>query len=342
MSLIAVVPMIMWSVSGMIHQAGSWVKPKLEKDSVLAAKVDSSAIKIPLEKALFLNCIDTVSASKIIQFSDKFYYQVRTIKDSPSIYLNVADGSELVNGEEKYAISLAFQMLGNDNAHLTHREFINKFSEKYRTSAKVLPVYCVMIKDENHTNLYIDTWNRKVTFADNMQRHAFHKWFGYLHSWKFLDRWKYAKAIALVIYSLIAFFAAVAGIYLYLILPAISKEKREKNVIHRRRNYHRWVGIIASFSMLLFSFSGALHALIDILPVDHTGEPWHKQIFNHLHMFRFTNAIGKDFRFWLLMVFAFINLLTVVTGLILVTRFLAKRSKEKKEVKRILQPAIAV
>jgi hypothetical protein len=342
LSLIAAVPMIMWSVSGMLHQAGAWAKPKLVKDSVLAAKVDPSAIKISLEKALFLNCIGKISGSKIIQYNKKFYYQVRTSKDSPAAYLSTTDGSELDRGEERYAAALAFEMLGNENAHLAHREFITKFSEKYRASAKVLPVYCIMIKDEDHTNLYIDTWNRKVTFADNMQRHAFHKWFGYLHSWKFLDRWKYAKAIALVVYSLIAFFAAVAGIYLYLILPVISKEKRQKNVLHRRRNYHRWVGIVASFSMLLFSFSGALHALIDILPVDNTGEPWHKVIFNQLHMFRFTNAVGKDFRFWLLMIFAFINLLTVVTGLILVTRFVAKRKKEKKEIKRVLAlPALS-
>jgi uncharacterized iron-regulated membrane protein len=334
LSLIAAVPMIMWSASGMLHQAGSWVKPKMKKDSVAAAQIDRSVIKMPLPEVLKRNCIDNMLEMHIVEYNKKFYYQVRIKKDAPGVYLSVADGHELVNGEERYAVSLAFEMLGNENAQITHREFINKFSEKYRASAKVLPVYCLMVKDENHTNLYIDTWNRKLAFADNMQRHAFHKWFGYLHSWKFLDPWKYAKSIALTLYSLIAFAAAVIGIYLYMILPAISKEKREKHVINRSRNYHRWVGIVASFSMLLFAFSGALHALIDILPVDKTGEPWHKQVFNQLHMFRFTDAIGKDFRFWLLMVFAFVNLLTVVTGLILVTRFVARRSKAKKEGKR--------
>jgi hypothetical protein len=44
--------------------------------------------------------------------------------------------------------------------------------------------------------------------------------------------------------------------------------------------------------------------------------------------------VGKDFRFWLLMGFAFINLMTVVTGLILVGRVVAKRGKKKKEGKR--------
>jgi uncharacterized iron-regulated membrane protein len=341
LSLIAAVPMIMWSASGMLHQAGAWAKPKLEKDSVGAAKVNQSALTMPLPDVLKRNCIDNMIGLHIVEYNKKFYYQVRIKKDTPCVYLSVTDGHELEKGEERYAVKLAFEMLGNDNAHITHREFITKFSEKYRSSAKVLPVYCLMIKDGDHTNLYIDTWNRKVTLADNMQRHAFHTWFGYLHSWKFLDRWKYAKSIALVLYSLIAFAAAVIGIYLYMILPAIGKQKREKHLLQRRRNYHRWVGIFASFSMLLFSFSGALHALIDILPVDKTGEAWHKQIFNQLHMFRFTDIIGKDFRFWLLMVFAFVNLLTVVTGLILVTRFVAKRSKEKKEVNRVLQPVFS-
>jgi hypothetical protein len=328
LSLLAAVPMIMWSASGMLHQAGSWAKPKLVKDSIAPAKPDQSVIKMPLPDVLKRHCIDKMIGLHIVEYNKKFYYQVRINKDSPSVYLSVTDGHELDRGEERYAVALAFQMLGNDNAHIAHREFIKEFSDKYRKSAKVLPVYCVMIQDGNHTNLYIDTWNRKVTFADNKQRHAFHEWFGYLHSWKFLDRWKYAKGIALVTYSLIALIAAILGVYLYLILPAISKEKHEKNVMNRRRNYHRWIGIVASFSMILFAFSGALHALVDFFPADKTNaEPWHKTLFNHLHMFRFTNAIGKDFRFWLLMIFAFINLLTVVTGLVLVTRFIAKRSK---------------
>lgn len=344
LSIIAAIPMIAWSVSGILHQAGSWAKPKLVKDSVAPARFNRSDIKVSLPVALKWNCIDKMQALQIVEYNSKLYYQVRVKKDMPCVYIDVTDGNELDRGEERYAIALAFQMLGNENAHLAHREFVNKFSEKYRKSAKVLPVYCVMIKDENHTSLFIDTWNRKVAFADNMKRHAFHKWFGYLHSWKFLEPWQYAKAIALAVYSLIAFLAAAAGIYLYLLLPAISKEKRDKNASLRRKNNHRWVGIAASFSMLLFSFSGALHAFGDIWTVGaETG--WRKFVFDNLHMFRFTNAVGKDFRFWLLMILAFVNLLTVITGLVLLTRFVAKkrvkRLNEKKEVKRVLEPALA-
>jgi uncharacterized iron-regulated membrane protein len=231
-------------------------------------------------------------------------------------------------------------MLDNPNAHITHRQFITEFDEHYRSSAKVLPVFGLGVKDGDSTHLYIDTYAGKLTAADNKQRHAFHTWFGYLHSWKFLDRWKYAKGIALISYSLIALLAAILGIYLYMILPAISKEKREKNLVNRRKNYHRWIGIIASFSMILFSFSGALHALVDFFPADKTSaEPWHKTLFNHLHMFRFTQEIGKDFRFWLLMIFAFINFSSVATGLILATRFLVKRRKKTVPVFQQTFPA---
>jgi hypothetical protein len=341
LSLLAAVPMIMWSVSGMLHQAGAWAKPKLAKESVAPAKFSESDLAISLSEALERNRIEKMEDFQVVAYAGELYYQVRVKKDAPHIYLSATDGRELEKGEERYAVKLAFEMLGDANAQITHREFITQFSEKYRVSAKVLPVYCIMLKDENHTSIFIDTWNRKVTFADNKQRHAFHKWFGYLHSWKFLNGYPYTKAIALTAYSLIAFIAAVAGIYLYLLLPAISKEKLAKNSLQRRRNYHRWIGIIASLSMLLFSFSGALHALVDILPVDKTGEPWHKQIFNHLHMFRFTNAVSKDFRFWLLMLLAFINFLTVATGLAMMTRFLTRRAREKKVVKRVMQPAFS-
>ncbi len=343
LSLIAAVPMILWSGSGMLHQAGQWVKPKLKKEVVALAPVDSSAIKISLQYALQENRIEKITASQIVKYRGEYFYQVRVKKNNPCVYLGVKDGQQLDKGDERFAVALAFEMMGNENAHIAGREFIKKFTEHYRSSAKVLPVYELMINDADHTMLYIDTWDRKLTFSSNKQKHAFHTWFGYLHSWKFLDPWKNIKIAALVLFSLIAFTAAVAGIYLYLLLPAIGREKRAKNVINRRRNYHRWVGIIASFSMLLFAFSGALHAFIDFLPAGNTqGDSWHKTVFNQLHLFRFTNAVSKDFRFWLLMLFAFINLLTVVTGLVLVTRLVAKRSKEKKEVKRVLQPAFII
>jgi uncharacterized iron-regulated membrane protein len=342
LSLMAAVPMIMWSVSGMLHQAGQWVKPKLQKEFI-AVKVDSSMLAISLDSALRQNCFGKILTSRVVQYRNEFFYQVRVKKNEPNVYISAANGEILINGDERYAVALTFKMLGNENAHIGHREFITAFNEHYRSPAKVLPVYGLDIHDDNGTHLYIDTYAGRLTFASNDQRHAFHTWFGYLHSWKFLDRWPVAKSAALVLYSLIAFFAAVLGIYLYLILPAINREKRQKNTLQRRRNYHRWVGIFASFSMLLFAFSGALHAFVDFLPADKTsGEPWHKTLFNQLHMFRFTDAVGKDFRFWLLMIFAFINLLTVMTGLILVTRFVVKKKKEKRAVRRVslaLQPS---
>lgn len=328
LSLVAAVPMILWSASGMLHQAGQWVKPKLQKEAIALAPVDASAIKISLQEALLQNKIEKITGGQIVKYRGEFFYQVRVKKNSPCIYLGAKDGQQLDKGDERFAVALAFEMIGNDNAHIAGREFLKKFTEHYRSSAKVLPVYELMINDADHTMLYIDTWERKLTFSSNDTKHAFHTWFGYLHSWKFLDPWKNIKIAALVLFSVIAFTAAVAGIYLYLLLPAISREKRAKNVMNRRRNYHRWVGIIASFSMLLFAFSGAMHAFIDFFPADTgQGEPWHKTVFNQLHMFRFTQGISKDFRFWLLMIFAFINLLTVLTGLVLVTRLVIKRKK---------------
>lgn len=329
LSLLAAVPMIMWSASGMLHQAGQWWKPKTIMDIVKVDRIDSSALEISLDSALRQNCYAKVQGSRIVQYRDQYFYQVRIKKNEPCVYISATNGGLLINGDEEYAVSLAFKMLDNPNAHITHRQFITEFDEHYRSSAKVLPVFGLGVKDGDSTHLYIDTYAGKLTAADNKQRHAFHTWFGYLHSWKFLDRWRYAKGIALVSYSLIALLAAILGIYLYMILPAISREKREKNVMNRRKNYHRWIGVFASFSMILFAFSGALHALVDFFPVDKTNaEPWHKTLFNHLHMFRFTQSVSKDFRFWLLMIFAFINFVTVATGLIMVTRFVVKRRKK--------------
>lgn len=126
LSLLAAVPMIMWSVSGMLHQAGQWWKPKTKMDEV-KVKVDSSALTISLDSALRQNCFAKVQGSRIVQYRDEYFYQVRIKKNESCVYISAINGELLINGDEAYAVALAFKMLDNPNAHITHRQFITAF-----------------------------------------------------------------------------------------------------------------------------------------------------------------------------------------------------------------------
>jgi|ADGO01.1.fsa_nt_gi hypothetical protein len=141
--------------------------PNWRKNRWLPQNFRNPTWQFPYPKRWKEIVIEKMEDFQVVAYAGELYYQVRVKKDAPHIYLSATDGRELEKGEERYAVKLAFEMLGDANAQITHREFITQFSEKYRASAKVLPVYCIMLKDENHTSIFIDTWNRKVTFADN-------------------------------------------------------------------------------------------------------------------------------------------------------------------------------
>src|SRR5690349_11634084 len=99
LSLLAAVPMIMWSVSGMLHQAGQWWKTKTKTEEVKVGKIDSGALKISLDSALRQNCYAKIQGSRIIEYRDQYFYQVRVQKDQPCVYISAIDGEQLYNGD---------------------------------------------------------------------------------------------------------------------------------------------------------------------------------------------------------------------------------------------------
>jgi hypothetical protein len=466
LSLIAAVPIIMWSVSGLLHQANAWVRPVVKNERLAEVPLDTAAIGISLSAALQLNNIPSISNCRIVQYEGQYYYQVRVTDTLPALYLSTADGQLLEDGDKKYAVALAHHILGDSSLPVHKAERVTRFSGMYRASSKLLPVYAVHLHDADDTHVYVDTYGSRLAMATNRHAHQVHQWFGYLHAWKFLDRWKDAKEWALALFAIIAFAAAASGMYLYAILPAMSRQKRHQ-VWNRRRNQHRVIGIITSCTLLFFAFSGAYRALVKNKPtlaadthvtdrfasnqldvdlkdivrllnntqrllnislaaqgdqpavqllleegkgqrslafyspvnrqITHSAGDyaaalamqWKKVdaeniasvelitafnneyrstnkrlpvykvslltpendrlyietttgylaaaennqtarsnfVFSHLHMFRFMESVSKDFRFWLLMFFAWLNLLTVVTGLVLGVRSVVKRNR---------------
>jgi|GEM_PF-1162609 len=466
LSLVAAVPILMWSVSGLLHQAGAWAKPVIKNERLVEAPLDTAVMRISLSAALQQNNIPAISNCRVVQYEGQYYYQVRITDSLPAIYLSTANGQPLQDGDKKYAVALAHHMLGDSTLPVHKVERLTRFSGMYRASSRLLPVYAVHLHDADDTHVYVDTYGGRLAMATNRRAHQVHQWFGHLHAWKFLDQWKDAKEWALAIFAMIAFAAAATGIYLYGILPAISPQKREQ-VWNRRRNQHRVIGIFTSCTLLLFAFSGAYRALVknkpglaadmhatnrfasnqldfdwkhiaglldehqrllnfslvaqgdepavQLLLEEGTGRrslalytPASRQItqhakeyaaalamqwkqvpaakiasvelitafdneyrsnnkrlpvykvslhtpekdrlyietttgylaaaendqtarnnfvFSQLHMFRFTETVSKDFRFWLLLFFAWLNLLTVVTGLILGMRAVVRRKR---------------
>jgi hypothetical protein len=78
------------------------------------------------------------------------------------------------------------------------------------------------------------------------------------HNWSFLDKLGKAKYPLMALLLTLAFLSTLMGLYIFVITKI--KKPNGNAVVAARRN-HRWTSVIISLFTLMFTFSGAFHAL---------------------------------------------------------------------------------
>ncbi|MCU7548881.1 PepSY domain-containing protein [Chitinophagaceae bacterium LB-8] len=289
-SLIVMVPMLMWTISGFLHPLMSSFKPAVKNQALPANEIDSSRISIPLQKALQQNGIQTLNNFRIVRLHKDYYYQVQQPKADTLTYINTQSGSILNNGDQVYAAYLAQRFLSepitehknkNEGHHhatagalevvtamtepsqfhqapVTRVKLIRQFDQEYKSSNKLLPVYRIDFDRDDHIRLYIETGADRLSLAMDDRKAAFNIFFSWAHSWSFLNDLGKTKSILLGAFSALSFLTSVFGFYAYY----ISNRKKIKAIsfTHKNRKWHRSLGIVFLTTTLLFSFSGAWHA----------------------------------------------------------------------------------
>lgn len=196
---------------------------------------------------------------------------------------------------------------------------IEAFNRHYSAKNKVLPVFEASIASEDGTLLYIDLKGQKIVSGSNQASRGIHKWFGYLHKWDFLKPWPRFQIIAIMLFSTITLLAGWLGVYIYFLLPWARREKVITG--QAAKLWHRRIGIGVSIFMMLFALTGLMHAVSDVYPAL---ESFTEPLFSQLHLYRFTESLGKQFRFWWLFVVASSFILLVVSGGLLLARVWGK------------------
>jgi len=226
-----------------------------------------------------------------------------------------------LSGSDLDQATTLVQALYQSDATVKHIKKIDAFNHSYSAKNKVLPVFETTVASANQTLLYVDLAGRKIVSASNQKSRGIHKWFGHLHKWDFLKPWPFVRATSIIFFSLITLVAGWLGVYLYFLL-SFFKTKKLSNSAPKEKLWHRRIGICVSLFMMLFALTGLIHAISDVYPAF---ESLAKPVFDQLHMYRFTEGFGRQFRFWWLLVLASSFILLIFSGLVLLFRLTVKR-----------------
>jgi len=268
-SIVIAVPVIMWTLSGILHPVMSTFKPRIKNQSFAPLPVDIDKLHLSLGEALEKNGIESIKNFRIISLDKKVYYQVLYGNTDIPVYISAKDGAFLKDGDKTYAIELAKRFLGEDQPEVTNAELVRTFDDEYPVINRLLPVYKVTFQREDGLRIFVETFGDRMALAVNDQRYWFSRFFSAFHSWSFLRVLGDIRMVVIVTLCSLALFVAFSGIYIYFISSEVKVNEHSNSYIKTRR-LHRITSIIVSVTTIMFAFSGGYHAFEKIKPNGHT------------------------------------------------------------------------
>ena len=135
---------------------------------------------------------------------------------------------------------------------------VTAFDREYKFVNRLLPVYKVQFERKDKIRVYVQTTGDRFAYAVDDKRAIFDQVFGIFHNWNWLNMLGKGKYLVMATLLTMAFFTTVAGLYLFFTGKTVNP--RGNTVLKARRN-HRITSISVSLFTLMFTFSGAFHAL---------------------------------------------------------------------------------
>ncbi|MBB6459420.1 PepSY domain-containing protein [Flammeovirga kamogawensis] len=266
LSLVALFPLLAWTLSGVMHPLMSNLKPKVNQRIIVNQNIKNTDKTIlSVAEIMVRNNWATIQSYRFINYDSSLYYQFKIAGNN--IYINATNGDRLKDGDIQYASYLAGLYSDEDASKIRSITTQESFSNEYVKIARILPVYKVQYRRMDGLRVFIDVNSDKMTYATNSIRSAFQTFFLYAHSWTFLDFNQTFRLVILSVFVLITFFAGVTGILVYTKFRKTYIRQNKSRVPWQRR-LHRILGIGLSFTLLLFAMSAFMHMLPKYTAID--------------------------------------------------------------------------
>jgi hypothetical protein len=266
--LITVIPVIFWSLSGLMHPFLShWFKPTIAREFVVSSPVDTSQVKLSLQEVLTQNRIHEFKNFHLVHFDGATYYQVKTV-DGSLRYYHAATGIFQKDGDRQFAAYIARYLLDDQSSKITSLVLQKEFDQQYKYVNRYLPVWKVGFDRTDGMDIYIDTWSGRMGTFNTNARKVFLFVFDNFHNWSFLEKISNSavRISVMIVLLVIILFSAITGIAIY---GLFWKRFRKLNSMGEKkgiRKYHRQIGIATAFITITFAMSGAFHAARKLEP----------------------------------------------------------------------------
>lgn len=272
-SIIALVPALVWSLSGTAHPfMAHWFKPPIAKEFLSPQPVNTQAVVIPLSEVLKASGIQAIQQFHVVQFQGTTWYQIHQVSSPERLYFNTQTGAPLTNGDALFAEYLARQYFigtrGYQTATVTGKCLVTDFNDDYRFINRLLPVWKISFAEGSY-DVYVETSSGRMATYNTPARRAFLWAFQYMHNWGWLNGAETLRVGIIVTFLSVILSGSLSGIVLYIFLWS----KRKKSPAKGLRKYHRSIGIAVSLSTLMFASSGMYHALHKERLRDERGQP---------------------------------------------------------------------
>lgn len=268
LGLTGLVPIIFWALSGLSHPfMSNWFRPFIARETFTPPSQNKMSPALSIQQVMDKNHITELRNLGLVNFNKTTYYQVLN-KDSVYNYYSAADGSLLPNGDRDYSIYLARYFTQDSISAIKNISLQTQFDIQYQPVNHLLPVWKVSLSRPDAMDVYIETGQSRMGTFNNNFRKTFLWLFAQFHTWDFLtkvggDRFRLTVLMVLVSIMFLALLSGltVYGLYWQNFKNAQRKQTDDKRFIHR---YHRKIGFVVSFIMLLFISSGAFHYLCTV------------------------------------------------------------------------------
>ncbi|OHX64426.1 PepSY domain-containing protein [Flammeovirga pacifica] len=279
LSLIALVPVLAWTLSGVMHPLMSNFKPNVKQRLAVNKEVKKwGENTLSIDSVMTLHQWESIQSFRLVGLDSTLYYQIK--HSQSNYYVHTKTGQILDNGDEKYAIYLAGLYSEEENTKVSAVEKQESFSNEYVKIARILPVFKVKYLRMDGLRVFVDVNTDQMTYATNHLRSLFQQFFLWGHSWTFLNFNQTFRLLILSLFVLVSFSAGLSGIFVYTKFRKTYKQQHSSKV-DKQRKWHRTLGIALSFTLLLFTLSAFVHMLPKYNALDKTS-------------FSTSNSFGKN------------------------------------------------
>jgi hypothetical protein len=268
LGLIALVPIIGWTISGLSHPfMSNWFRPFLPVETYQQPVQSELKPVLSLQQVMDQNHITELRNFGLVSFKYDTYYQILQ-KDSAYHYYSATDGKLLPNADRDYATYLARYFTQDSTSKIKSVTLQKNFDGQYQPINHLLPVWKIRFDRPDGMDIYIETGQNRMGTFNNHTRKAFLWVFEQLHTWDFLAAWfgDKVRLAAMITVVGVMLLALLSGITVYGLIwnrfKEIAQKRNDKRWIHR---YHRKLGLSVSLLMLLFFISAGFHLWVKLL-----------------------------------------------------------------------------